>query len=229
MTVLDYADVGRVSYDRAMELQRHLVQRVRVCGGTHVILLEHDPPVITLGRRGTREHVLVSDEQLAADGIELRHSTRGGEVTYHGPGQLVAYVIRRLGRHGRSVHGHVHELEEAVICLLKQFGMGAHRRSGQRGVWIGGRKIAAVGVAVERWVSYHGVALNVTTDLSRFGLIVPCGHAGARVTSLTETLGREVSISDVKTRLLECFLDVFNFDRCRRAADLGPTRIAQVG
>lgn len=228
MTALQYTDVGTASYDQVLKLQRHLVQRVRVCGGTHVILVEHDPPVITLGRRGTREHVLVSDEQLAADGIELRRSTRGGEVTYHGAGQLVAYVIRRLGRHGRSVHGHVHELEEAVICLLKQFGIGAHRLSGQRGVWIGDRKTAAVGVAVERWVSYHGLALNVTTDLSRFGLIVPCGQAGARMASLAETLGHEVSISDVKPRLLECFMDVFSFDICRQADHLDLSRLAQV-
>ncbi|MCD6365235.1 MAG: lipoyl(octanoyl) transferase LipB [Planctomycetes bacterium] len=215
------------SYDRVLELQRRLVQHVRVCGRTHVILVEHDPPVITLGRRGTREHVLVSDEQLAADGIELRRSTRGGEVTYHGAGQLVAYVIRRLGRRGRSVHGHVHQLEEAVIRLLKQYGIAAHRRSGRRGVWVGEQKIAAVGVAVERWVSYHGLALNVTTNLSRFDLIVPCGQADAQITTLAETLGREVPMSDVKGGLLQCFMDVFNFDGCRQADCLGPARAAQ--
>ena len=226
MGALEYVDMGTASYDRTMELQRRLVRRAGMSGRTHVILAEHVPAVITLGRRGRREHVLVSDEQLAADGIELRRYKRGGEVTYHGQGQLVAYVIRRLGRKGRSVHGHVHELEEAVIRLLKLLGIRANVRSGQRGVWVADRKIAAVGVAVERWVSYHGLALNVTTDLSRFGLIIPCGQAGARMTSLAQTLGRDVSMHDVKARLLESFLDVFNLDRCWQSADLGPVRAA---
>ena len=217
MAVLQYIDLGQASYGEALALQRRLVRRVRARGGAFVVLVEHYPPVITVGRRGRPEHVLVSRRRLAELGIELHESARGGQVTYHGPGQLVAYVIRRLGRGGRTVHGHVHGLEEAVIGLLARLGIAAGRRDGHVGVWAGGRKVASIGVAVERWVSYHGLALNVGADLAGFDLIVPCGLADARPTSLSRLLGRDLAPVDVKQDLLECLRRALDFDAVRAA------------
>jgi len=197
-------DLGRASHDDALARQRRCVERTRADGLTRVVVVEHDPPVITLGRRGGGEDVLAPPERLAVEGVELRRTRRGGQVTWHGPGQLVAYVVRRLGRRGRTVRGHVRLLERAVIETLRRFGIDAGGRDGDAGVWVAGRKIAAVGVAVERWTAYHGLALNVDCDLAAFEMIVPCGDAASHPTSMTEALARPVSVGEVKPVLLEC-------------------------
>ena len=207
MTELAVHDLGRASYADAEALQRRLLERVRAGERTgHVVLVEHDPAVITLGRRGRREHILVSDEELRRAGIEVVASARGGDVTWHGPGQLVAYPIISLRPRLRSVAGHVRALEQAAIGVLAEFGITGARRRGRPGVWVGesapGEKVAAVGVAVSRWVSWHGLALNVASDLTGFGLIVPCGLGGTRVTSLSRLLGREMAVEEVKPPLV---------------------------
>ncbi|MBN1941827.1 MAG: lipoyl(octanoyl) transferase LipB [Phycisphaerae bacterium] len=238
MPELHVHDLGRVGYDAALEMQKKLLDRVKAGGPDapdYLLLLEHDPPVITLGRRGKDSDILQSRQSLQALGIEVRSSTRGGEVTYHGPGQLVLYAIRRLHPPGRGVRDHVRGLEEAVIRTLAEFGVEGVRgesRAGTTGVWTRpacasaggdspgrpgelekvGEKIAAVGVAVHRWVTYHGVALNVCTDLSRFGLIVPCGLADKGVTSLSRVLGKDLSVEEIKPRIVEHFAAVFGYD-----------------
>ena len=215
MAELVYADLGRASYDSVLDLQMRLVEEACRCEEelARLLLVEHDPPVITLGRGAERRHVLADPEVLTAEGIELRKSSRGGDVTYHGPGQLVAYPILRLDLHGRDVHGYLRDLEEVLISVLERFGIKADRCEGYTGVWVDDRKIAAIGVAVRRWVSYHGLALNVDLDLSRFNLIVPCGIRGRGVTSMSRVLKDAVSVSQVKGVLLECILERFGFDR----------------
>ena len=217
MAELIYLDLGCAGYDLALQDQHRLVERVRqaVEEKAYLLLVEHVPPVITIGRSGRAEHILVSADQLAAEGIEIHKTTRGGDVTYHGPGQLVAYPILRLDLHGRDVHRYLRDIEGAVIRLLGKFDIEGRRRKGYTGVWVGEEKIAAIGVAVRRWVTYHGLALNVSPDLSHFEFIVPCGIRGKRATSLARLLGRPVLISEVKPLLIECIVEAFGFQGAR--------------
>jgi lipoate-protein ligase B len=232
MAVVTLLDIGRAPYDPALALQERLVGQVKAAPEERafVVLVEHDPPVITLGRSARRGHVLVPPERLAAEGIALVESSRGGDVTYHGPGQLVGYPILRLDRHGRDVHRYLRDLEDVLIRCLARFGIEAARRRGWTGVWAARRpltpalshegsgghgataKVAAIGVAVRRWVTYHGFALNVAPNLAHFDLIVPCGIRDRRVTSLRDLLGREVTVAEVKAPLVECLVEVFGFE-----------------
>jgi lipoate-protein ligase B len=215
MTRLDVHDLGRIGYAPALELQAALVEHLKQPAyrdEAHLLLLEHDPPVITLGRRGKREDILLSEADIARRGIEIHDAKRGGEVTYHGPGQLVAYAILRVNTAGRTVRGHVHRLEESVIRALATFEIFAHRRDGLTGVWVGEDKIAAIGVAVHRWITYHGLAWNISTDLSNFQTIVPCGQRVLGVTSLAKCLGRDVRPDDVKRLLADMFAAANDLD-----------------
>ncbi len=214
MSKLIYSDLGRKSYESALVIQRRLLEEVKADENSpaYLLLLEHDPPVITLGRSAESEHLLASPERLEREGVEVHKSARGGDVTYHGPGQLVGYPIMQVASRGRSVHGYVRDLEEVLIRLLGRFGLKGRRRKGLTGVWVGDEKIAAIGVAVSRWVAWHGFALNVSTDLSHFDFIVPCGIDGCKVTSMEKLLASEVSIQEVKQQLVECLVEVFGFE-----------------
>lgn len=198
-------DLGQRAYAPTLALQEELVARVRVNpeGPGHLVLVEHTPPVITLGRRTRTEHLLADEDQLRRLGIEVHASARGGSATWHGPGQLVAYPILRLARE-RTVRAHVRGLEEALLATLAHFGVRAHRAEGLTGVWVGNEKIAAIGVAVSHWIAWHGLALNVDPDLESFRLIVPCGIEGKGVTSMARLLGRALCMEEVKPVLLEC-------------------------
>lgn len=175
-------------------------------GPERVILVEH-PPVVTFGRRDegrTSRNLIASDEQLAGLGVEVVQSDRGGDITFHGPGQLVAYPIVRLNDHRLSVGGYVRALENAVIDTLAVFGVEGRREDGAVGIWVGDAKVCAIGVRVRRGVTLHGLALNVTTDLRYFNLIVPCGLTGKRVTSLAEIFPDATpTMEDVKPVLLD--------------------------
>ena len=214
MNQLLHIDLGQCNYRSTLDFQHSLLERVqgRDDDTAYLILVEHVPAVITLGRRARAEHI------LAADGVELIESRRGGDVTWHGPGQLVAYPIVRLTRHRRTVHGYIRNLEDAIIALLAKFDLTAGRRDGQVGVWVNGRKIAAIGVAVSRWVTYHGLSLNVSADMHGFDAIVPCGIHGASVTSVSELLGRDVPISQVKGMLVTALAEALDFEKVRSAA-----------
>ncbi len=203
-----------MAYGPALELQHERVRQVQASEGgrAFLLLVEHDPPVITTGRRPCAQHVLASPEQLARAGIEVHATRRGGDVTYHGPGQLVGYPILRLAAIGRGVRAYVHDLEEALIRALGRLGVSAGRAEGMTGVWVGGRKIAAIGVAVSRGVTSHGFALNVAPDLSHFGLIVPCGLTGMGVTSLCECLGRQVTVEEVKPVVIDAVKEALGFE-----------------
>lgn len=211
MSSLDIRWLGSIDYASAWQLQRELVQQRRE--GTipdTLLLLEHCPPVITLGRAAHREHLLVSSHLLQEMGIQLVETDRGGDITYHGPGQLVGYPILDLREHGRDVHLYLRRLEEALIDALRHFGVVAHRKEGFTGVWVGEQKIAAIGVKVSHWVTMHGFALNICPDLSHFNLIVPCGIRDKGVTSLQRLLGREVTHEQVIPAVVEAFAQVFN-------------------
>ncbi len=222
MRRLQHIHLGLADYATALDLQQRLVDDVlQDAGQAHLVTVEHSP-VITLGRRGNATDILASPQQLAAADIEVHSCTRGGQATYHGPGQLVTYPIWQLARGGRSVHGHVRLLEEAIIRLLGRFGIAAGRRADAVGVYVGRAKIAAIGVAVRRWVCYHGLALNVQPDLSHFDLIVPCGQPGAAATSMARLLGGELNMIDVVAQLVVCAGEVCGFDECPPAASAAP-------
>lgn len=195
---LDVVRLGRQRYDEAMShMERLVLGRVEGTARDTVLLLEHEP-VVTLGRRkGGEANILVPEALLTAKGIELRTTERGGDVTYHGPGQLVAYPVLDLRPDRCDVRQYVTDLEQVMIDVAAHYGVRAERVSGQNGAWVEGkRKIGAVGVRIARWVTSHGVALNVNTDLSAFDLIVPCGIRDKGVTSLAKELGRPVDFEE---------------------------------
>jgi len=185
-------DLGRRPYGEILELQRRLCQQ-RMAGELQddlLLLVEHDP-VITLGR-GTRAQSLpIPPDQLARRGIPIFEVERGGDVTYHGPGQLVGYPVLDLQQYRPDLHWYLRQLEAALITGLGHLGIEAERNPGLTGVWTGGRKIASIGIHVKRWVTFHGFALNVTTNLTPFDLIVPCGIPGVVMTSVAKELGRD--------------------------------------
>ena len=204
---------GVVPYADALALQRRVHGEV-VAGrrGDTLIVLEH-PHVYTLGRRARADDVLADARELAAMGAEVHHTDRGGEATYHGPGQLVAYPIIDLRRWGGGPLKYVRALESAIIAALGEFGIAAESEGRPTGVWTGGRKIAAIGVKVSRRVTMHGFALNVSTDLSYFDRIVACGLPDARATSMRRELGRDISVGEVAPALIQRLRDEFGLGR----------------
>ncbi len=183
------AKLGRMGYEEALELQRE-VARDRITGEIpeDVLLLVEHPPVVTLGRSSKQKNMISSPEFLASKGVGLFEVERGGDVTFHGPGQLVGYPIIDLKRHRQDLHWFLRSVEEAIIRTLGRYGIPGERTAGYTGVWTLGRKIASIGVHARNWVTWHGFALNVTTDLSYFDLIVPCGIDGVEVTSVAKEL-----------------------------------------
>jgi lipoyl(octanoyl) transferase len=204
--------LGLVPYADALQIQKQLVDQRRAEEiPDHLLLLQH-PPVITLGvkSRNDRSHVLDSPEGLAARGVELVETGRGGDVTYHGPGQLVGYPIINLAPDRRDVHRYVRDLEEVLIRAVAELGIEAGRSPGLTGVWVGNAKLAAIGVRIARWVTSHGFALNVGTNLDHFSLIVPCGITDKGVTSMEKLTGRQVPIAVVETAVAAAFAEVFD-------------------
>jgi lipoyl(octanoyl) transferase len=208
---LEVRRLGTVGYQAALDLQKRLVEE-RKAGRIpdQLLLLEH-PPVITLGARNhnARSNVLETPESLAQKGVELFETGRGGDVTYHGPGQLVGYPIIELPADRHDVHRYVRDLEEVLIQAVSDFGITAVRIAGLTGIWVGDQKLAAIGVRISRWVTSHGFALNVSTDLSNFGLIVPCGITDKGVTSMARLLGRPVRMDEVATAVVRRFEQLF--------------------
>lgn len=212
---LDVRRLGVLEYGAGLELQAKLVEERRsaVIGDT-LLLLEH-PPVITLGvkTRGRQVNIVASKETLEAEGVSVFETGRGGDITYHGPGQLVGYPIFDLRPDRADVHRYVRDIEEALILALREFGIESARLAGRTGVWVGpeGReeKIAAIGIRISRWITSHGFALNVGTNLKHFQLIVPCGIADRGVTSIERVLGRQVPMRDVEDAVVRAFENVF--------------------
>lgn len=204
--------LGVVPYEEALALQQQLVEDRRQDRVPDQLLLLQHPPVITLGvkARHSRDHLRATDETLAAEGVALFEAGRGGDVTYHGPGQLVGYPILDLKPDRCDVHRYVRDLEETLIRVAASFGIAAGRVAGLTGVWVGNAKLAAIGVRISRWITSHGFAFNVSTNLDHFKLIVPCGITDRGVTSLGRLLGRDVSIDEVERAALGHFCAVFD-------------------
>jgi lipoyl(octanoyl) transferase len=210
--VIEVRRLGLVKYGAALELQKRLVvQRKAGLIPDQLLLLQH-PPVITLGvkSRDARANIVASDAELERDGVEIVETGRGGDVTFHGPGQLVGYPIIDLSPDRRDVHKYVRDLEEALIRTAAVFGVAAGRQSGLTGVWVGDNKLAAIGVRIARWITSHGFALNVSTDLEAFNLIVPCGISDKGVTSLAKLVNKDVSLADVEDAVVPAFAEIFD-------------------
>jgi lipoate-protein ligase B len=219
MAGLLYKDLGYMDYPAALRLQEKIVELKQRQAVADVMLLVEHPHVYTLGRGGNASNVLTSQE------VPLIRTSRGGDVTYHGPGQLVVYPIIDLrSKMRKDVHRYLRNLELTAIRTLKEFGLEGTRRPPYTGIWINNRKIAAIGIAVRRCITFHGLALNVNTDLSYFGRIIPCGLSWADVTSMARELGKELSVEQVRSRFLAHFADVFGYTNITNAEN-GELRI----
>jgi len=209
-------DLGLIPYAEAYALQKRAVAARKLSGIEDVLLFCEHPHVITQGRNGKKEHMLAGENVLRQKGVEFFETSRGGDVTYHGPGQIVTYPILNLGAIRRDVVWYVRMLEEAMIRATAEFGIEAKRESGKTGIWVGegklGEKLGAIGVHISRWVTSHGLAYNVSTDLRNFELIVPCGIADRKVTSLEKLLGRSVKLAEVKPKLAKYLGEVLGLE-----------------
>jgi lipoyl(octanoyl) transferase len=217
-------NLGLLDYSEALELQKRLVAARKADTIEDVLLFCEHPHVITQGRNGKREHLLASESVLRQKGVAFYETSRGGDITYHGPGQIVGYPILNLSTIRRDVVWYVRTLEEAMIRATAEFGITAGRESGKTGVWVKGgsstshetstaaEKLAAIGVHISRWVTSHGFAYNVSTDLRFFDLIVPCGIGDRRATSLEKLLGRAVAESEVAPRLAKHLGELFGLE-----------------
>lgn len=213
MRRLEVRQLGLVPYAEGLELQDQLVQQRRAGEIPDQLLLLEHPHVITLGTSSSTDHILVGEEERALLGIELFETGRGGDVTYHGPGQLVGYPIFDLKPDRCDLHRYVRDIEEALIKALAHFGLAAGRKDGLTGVWLGEEKVAAIGVRVSSgWITSHGFALNVSTNLQFFDSIIPCGIRDHGVTSLQLALGRPVDMAEVCTAVTNGFAEVFGME-----------------
>ena len=198
-------DLGLVEYQQVLALQESLVEQRRRGEAQDMLLLLEHPPVFTLGRGGDASFILNPGK------VPVYRVGRGGQATFHGPGQLVGYPILALAKARRDVHAYIRRLESVLIETLAAYGLCAERKDGLTGVWVGGHKIASIGVGIRRWVTFHGFALNVEPDLSYFNDIIPCGLHGVRMTSMAHALGRPVSVDGVKSRLADIFAQTFGY------------------
>jgi lipoyl(octanoyl) transferase len=205
-------NIGLVSYEDALLLQRRAVSALQDGSGKECLYLLEHPHVITNGRNASDESLLGDPSLLREKGITFVHTDRGGDVTYHGPGQLVGYPIFKLDRTRRDVRRYALDIETALMDTLAGYGIACNRREKYRGVWTKGRKIASIGLRISRWVTSHGFALNVNTDLSYFSLIQPCGIPGCEMTSMERELGSIIDMNEVKRKLTACFAEVFQRD-----------------
>ncbi|HEV8659837.1 MAG TPA: lipoyl(octanoyl) transferase LipB [Thermoanaerobaculia bacterium] len=208
----DLHQLHLVTYENGMKLQQKLAEmRQRDEIDDQLLLLEH-PPVITLGRGGDAANLLAAPDVLRRERVRFFETTRGGDITYHGPGQIVGYPILHLGEGSRDVRKYVTKLEEVLIRTVAEYGIVAKRAEGKRGIWVGENKIAAIGVRIARWVTSHGWALNANTNLDHFRLITPCGLRGTGVTSIAREIGRPVDLEEVRQMLANKFAEVFERD-----------------
>jgi lipoyl(octanoyl) transferase len=213
--ICEVQQLGRVDYSEALQLQHRKVALCKAGTIPDVLLLLEHPHVYTLGRNANKEHLLVSRQFVTTVGAEVFETDRGGDITYHGPGQLVGYPILDLTRHQRNLTWYMRSLEEVMIGAAAGFGVRATRLNGATGVWVGDEKLVAMGVHISRWVTSHGFAFNVNTDLRYFEHIVPCGLRGKGVTSLERLLGKSVKMEAVIQRVIEEFGRVLGLEMAR--------------
>ena len=216
MKICQIIDLGLIDYAEALALQKRVVAARKGDAIEDALLVCEHPHVITQGRNGKREHLLVSEHVLQQKGMDYYETSRGGDITYHGPGQIVGYPILNLGAIRRDVVWYVRTLEEAMIRATAEFGITAERVVGKTGIWVRAgnteEKLAAIGVHISRWVTSHGFAYNVSTDLRNFDLIVPCGIADRKATSLEKLLGRRIEVEEVAPRIAKHLGELLGLD-----------------
>ncbi|EQB62946.1 MAG: lipoyltransferase [candidate division Zixibacteria bacterium RBG-1] len=203
-------DLGLKDYKETLQLQHQLVEQKHRENLPEILLLVEHNPVITLGRSSHPENILLDKAQLEQLKIQLHYIERGGDVTYHGPGQLVAYPIFDLNNYKQETHLFLRQLEEVIIKTVESYNLKAERIKGLTGVWVDGKKVASIGVAAKKWITFHGLALNVNTDLKYFSYIHPCGMLDKKVTSIAELLKRKVDFREVKDKLVDKFAEIFD-------------------
>ncbi|MFC1674875.1 lipoyl(octanoyl) transferase LipB [Candidatus Omnitrophota bacterium] len=202
---LEIRDLGLVDFEKARDLQKDIFRAVKNARCVSTLIFCRHHPVITMGRRAERKNILADDNALRAKGIRVHQIERGGDVTYHGPGQLTLYPVIDLSKFKKDIHLYLRTLEEIVIDSLGDFGVRGKRCAGRTGVWVEGKKIASIGIAIRNWIAFHGISINIKAgDLANFSMIRPCGM-DIRMTSLESILGREVSFDDIKERLIHKF------------------------
>ena len=223
--ILQWSFLGRVPYAEADKLQRSLRESLRAGKDRDVLLLLEHPHVFTVGRSASRRDILADDEWLTSLGVEVIDSDRGGKVTYHGPGQLVGYPILDLDPDRRDLRRYVRDLQQVLLLVLQDLGIEAEARTKieEIGIWVDDQKIASIGVHVSRWITTHGFALNLSTDLSFFSGIVPCGLQGVKMTSLESVTGRRMELEEISPMVAERFAQVF----CRRSVQLDSETIRE--
>ncbi len=209
MKTITSFDIGLTRYAEAWALQRKLFDlRLDRRTGDLLLYTEHHH-VYTIGKGGDQNHLLATESELREEGVDVFQIDRGGDITYHGPGQIVGYPIIDLQEYKTDLHWYLRSLEEVIILAMREFGIEGKREEGMTGVWVGGEKVAAIGVKVSRWITMHGFALNVNTDLSKFGRIIPCGIFHKGVTSMERILGRRFELNEVQVSLDRAFAAVF--------------------
>jgi len=207
-----WLDLGRMPYLPAFAIQEQVLQARMEGRLPATIILQENPPTFTIGRGGSRDNLLVSPEELRQRGIEVLEVNRGGDITYHGPGQMIASPLLYLGNLGLNANQYLHRLEDLLIELLAGYGIQASKKPDYPGVWVGEAKIGAVGIAVKHGYTFHGFSLNVALDLTPFNWINPCGVPQMAVTSLEQVLGRPIPLAEVKARLRQIISDMFYLD-----------------
>ena len=209
---LTYSDLDTIGYKEAWDLQHELLQLRKDKRINDVFLMLEHPHTYTLGKTADKKNLVGSKEYLEENKISVFEIDRGGDITYHGPGQIVGYPIISLNEWQNDTHKYLRALEEVIILTCKDYGLETGRKEKYTGVWIENRKIAAIGIKISNWISMHGFAFNVNTDLNLFKGIIPCGISDKEVTSLAKELGREISVSEVKEKLLKNFREIFQYD-----------------
>ena len=201
-------DLGRTGFLEAYNIQLALVKKISQGLEENTLIITEHNPVITIGRKGTFSNIFKTKEYLASRGIEVISADRGGDVTYHGPGQVVAYPVFKLENEAKDIHNFLRYLEKVGSQFIGQYGIASEVKPGFRGVWIDGKKIGSIGIAVKKWVSYHGIAMNINIGLEPFSFIRPCGIEDVEMASLNKLLGRDLDIYDAKNKLISAFKEV---------------------
>jgi lipoyl(octanoyl) transferase len=207
-----HLDLGKAGYKEVWELQKRIHHSKRTGFADDVIITVEHEPVYTLGKTGSRDHILISDKEMNEKGISYYEIDRGGDITYHGPGQLVVYPIIDLNNYYKDTHRYLRELEETVILTLNELGIDSYREEEFTGVWVDDEKICAIGIKVSRWITMHGLAFNINTDLSYFDKIIPCGIFHKGVTSIEKILGKKLDLQKIQDLFLKNFIKVFKIE-----------------
>lgn len=205
-------DLGLITYQEAYKIQKGALEKRKQGKISDVLFLLEHRSVITIGRSGCEKNILISDNYLKANDIAICKTDRGGDATFHGPGQLIAYPVFDLKEQSKDVHLYLRKLEKTGIHFLKKYGIESSKKIGYTGVWVNSEKIASIGVGFSNWISYHGLAVNINTDLNKFSLINPCGISACKMTSLSEITGKTMDIAESKNRLIESFKVIFNLE-----------------